>query len=305
MMGAWGAGLYSGDFALDLRSTIAAVARLPLDGEKICETLRQSEPGAAENSKNEDHTTFWLVLADQFHKRGIECADVTAKALNLIDSGADAAIHRELGMSQPNLRKRAKSLDDLRRRLRDEPPALRRGVLKKPQPLILSVGDIYAFPTGRGQPVNPYVHVARDGRYPHWYQWSQDAWAAVLVVDRGRAFEYLAWYTLAVTQRESGDKPTLSDLWETPWTLRSSGTCTPTHFKRLRLEPLGAVSISRDAIESRLGKLVPGISAAVLDVSIANYMDVVTKNPNSPSHNPRIERAASLELRQFATAPPR
>jgi hypothetical protein len=138
-MGVWGAGLYSGDFALDLRSTIAAVARLPSDGEKICDILRQSEPDAAENAQNEEHTTFWLVLADQFHKRGIECAGATSRALNLIDSGADAAIHRELGMSPPNLRRRTKNLDDLRRRLREEPPGLRRAVLKKPQALILSV----------------------------------------------------------------------------------------------------------------------------------------------------------------------
>jgi hypothetical protein len=299
-MGTWGAGLYSGDFAHDLRSTIAAIARLPFDGEKICELLRQSESSAAANSENEEHTTFWLVLADQFHKRGIECAHVTRMALGLIDSGADAAMYQKLGMSERDLRKRAKSLDDLRQRLVDVPLALRRGFLKKPQPLIMSVGDVYVYPTGRGSPVNPYAFT-RDGAFPHWYQWSQDAWAAMILVDCGLAFDYLAWYTLAVTQREFAEKPALNDLWDTPWTLRVSGTCPPTHFKRLGLEALGVVSVNRDAIESGLGKLVPGISAAKLDVSISNRMDVVTKNPSSPMHNRGLERA-SLELRQFATA---
>ena len=34
-MGAWGTGLYSGDFASDLRIAVAAVARLPFDGERL------------------------------------------------------------------------------------------------------------------------------------------------------------------------------------------------------------------------------------------------------------------------------
>jgi hypothetical protein len=155
--------------------------------------------------------------------------------------------------------------------------------------------------TSGADPVG-HVPIARDGRYPDWYRWTQDAWAAAVVVDRGLAFEYLAWYTLAITQREFGDKPSLGDLWETAWRLRPSGTCSPVHFKRLRLEPLGAVSISRDAIETKLGKLAAGISAAVIDVSIASYMNVITQNPDSPFHNRRIEHAASLELRQFARA---
>ena len=38
-MGVWGAGLYSGDFAMDLRSTIGAVARLPFDNDKLLDIL--------------------------------------------------------------------------------------------------------------------------------------------------------------------------------------------------------------------------------------------------------------------------
>ncbi len=32
-MGAWGSGLYSSDYALDLRATIAALSKLPFEGE--------------------------------------------------------------------------------------------------------------------------------------------------------------------------------------------------------------------------------------------------------------------------------
>ena len=42
-MGAWGIGLYSGDFATDLKATISAVCRLPLDEEPLVEAICQSE----------------------------------------------------------------------------------------------------------------------------------------------------------------------------------------------------------------------------------------------------------------------
>ena len=72
-MGVWGAGLYSGDFAKDLRSTISAVARLPFDSDKLVDILCETEPRAASNPDDEAHTSFWLIVADQFAKRGIVC----------------------------------------------------------------------------------------------------------------------------------------------------------------------------------------------------------------------------------------
>src|SRR5439155_815925 len=68
-MGAWGIGLYSGDFARDLKATISAVCRLPLDEEALVDAICQSESSAARDPADADHTTFWLVLADQFEKR--------------------------------------------------------------------------------------------------------------------------------------------------------------------------------------------------------------------------------------------
>ncbi len=58
------------------------------------------EPTAANNPDDEEHTTFWLVLADQFAKRGIACERVRDKALRIIDDGADLAILAKLGAQQ-------------------------------------------------------------------------------------------------------------------------------------------------------------------------------------------------------------
>ena len=87
-MGVWGAGLYSGDFAMDLRSTIGAITRLPFDGDRLMDILCESEPTAANSSDDEDHTIFWLVIPDQFAKRAIVCDRVREKALRMIDAAA-------------------------------------------------------------------------------------------------------------------------------------------------------------------------------------------------------------------------
>ena len=85
-MGVWGTALYSGDFAMDLRTTISAVARLSFDPDRLVEILCETEPAAAHNPTDEEHTTFWLVLADQFAKRGIVSDRTLEKALEIISA---------------------------------------------------------------------------------------------------------------------------------------------------------------------------------------------------------------------------
>lgn len=104
-MGVWGSGLYSGDFAMDLRGTFRAVTRLPFDGEKLLQILCDLERTAANNPADEEHTSFWLVVADQFAKHGIPCTRAQQKALQIIDSETDITILMKLGMDSAGLRK--------------------------------------------------------------------------------------------------------------------------------------------------------------------------------------------------------
>jgi hypothetical protein len=98
-MGVWGSGLYSGDFAADLRAAIRAVSRLPFDADRLATILSCIEPTAANNIDDEDHTTFWLVLADQFARRGIVSKRVRDMTLQIIDSGSDLEMLAKLGMT--------------------------------------------------------------------------------------------------------------------------------------------------------------------------------------------------------------
>ena len=148
-MGVWGVGLYSGDFAMDLRSAIKAVARLPFDGERLVEILSETAPAVADNPSDEDHTTFWLVVADQFAKRGIISDRARTEALQIIDADSDLAMRAALGMKTSDLSKRRKMLQDLRARLTAPPVSKPRSVLKKPQAFLMNVGDMVVYPTCR------------------------------------------------------------------------------------------------------------------------------------------------------------
>src|SRR5438067_11386336 len=96
-MGAWGTGLYSGDFAMDLRSTIRAVARLPFPADRLIDVLCDTQPGAARAADDPHHTVVWLVAADEFWKRSIGSSRPRHTALTIIDSRRAWPTMTELG----------------------------------------------------------------------------------------------------------------------------------------------------------------------------------------------------------------
>jgi hypothetical protein len=281
-MGVFGAGLYSEDFAMDLRGTISAVVQLPFDSDKLTDILSESQPRVANKPDDEDHTTFWLVIADQFAKRSIVCARVRDKALEIIDSGADVAMHEKRGMNASDLRKRRKMLQELRARI--SAPAVHRRprpVLKKPQALLMDIGDVFAYPTSGGRCINAYAASRELDRLGTMAPaWKQDGWAAMVIVDRGRAFDFLAWYRPLTTSRATVQKPVLEELrGEVLWRLAHAGTCSPLHFKRMEFENIGVLPVDNDKLRRSFPDMAPGTRAAVSDISLANAVSVAPYVP--------------------------
>ena len=289
-MGVWGVGLYSGDFAQDLRGTIRAVARLPFDNDRLVDILCETEPTTANNQDDEDHTTFWLVVADQFFKRGIACDRVREKALAIIDGGSDLAMLAKLGMDPAGLKKRRQMLDKLRLRLAAPVGARRGSVLKKPQAYLMDVGDVFVYPTCGGRCINPYF--ASKGEQTYWgdkgsMPWKQDGWSALLIVDRGRAFDFLSWYRPLKISMALDHKPTVAELGgELLWKLPLAGTCSAVHFKRMELEKIGALAIDPDKFKSAFPNLRPGTAQAISDISIANQMETGPSSVEVATYNP-------------------
>jgi len=98
-MGAWGGGLYDGDFALDLKGTIKAMLRAPLsDDEVLAELWTSLGNGAGEM----DALDYWLGLADQLERHGIRRPEVFERAVAIVEAGEDVAMLKELEADPKN-----------------------------------------------------------------------------------------------------------------------------------------------------------------------------------------------------------
>jgi len=273
MMGTWGTGIYAGDMAADLRGTVSALVQLPFEPDRIVEILCETEPTAANDPNDEDHTAFWLVVADQFLKRGIACDRVCEMAFAIIDSGRDIEMLSNLGMTPSDRAKRKKVLAELRAKL--AAPAVvpkPRKTLSKPQPLLMESGDLFTYPTCGGEPINPYFNEKELEKIG----WKHDGWGVMMILDCGRAFDFLAWYRPITIMDSLAQKPNAETLHsqKVAWILRNSGTCSTGHFKRMQLEKLGAIRIDQNRREFCFPNLVPGIDAAIKNISIANELSV-------------------------------
>jgi hypothetical protein len=279
-MGSWGVSLYSNDFAADLRTAVRAILRLPLDPDRLAEIAIGVEPQAARNQSDEDHTIFWLVLADQFARQGVKSDEVIEQALRIIDTGRDLDMQSQLGQSAAGLEKRRRVLVELRERIVNPPPSGARKVMRSPQPFVMDVGDALAYPTCFGRCRNPYAaKIERLKIYgPAGGQvWTPDGWGAAVIIDRGLTFGFLAWYRPVVVRHAFAAAPDTDALRDADCRLEAPGTCSPTHFKRIGIARVGKIDIDAEKVRQRLGLLAPGDAKAINDISIANCLDVIAR----------------------------
>jgi hypothetical protein len=301
-MGAWGLGLYSSDFALDVRSSVKAVARLPFAPDKLLELICATESSAANNREDSDHTIFWLTVADQFAKRGIDANRARDRALAIIADGADLAAMASLGMDEKSVIKRRAILEELRKRIATPIKNTRlRGVLKAPQKLLLTVGEVLAYPICRGKPINPYAV----GKEFAWVKaWKQDGWGAFVVAERGLMFEYLAWYRPLVVTDPLAVEPTLDDLKHPRmWLLRNPGTLTARHYANLSLKSIGSLQVDNHKLDAAFPKRMSPTSCVISDISLTNNIHVRGLEPHESnrikhgySATPRINSLAEIEM---------
>jgi hypothetical protein len=287
-MGVWGSGLYSGDFAADMRAAVTAVARLPFEGDHLLEILIGIEPDAATNPKDEDHTTFWLVVADQFARRGIVCNQVRKTAVQIIDDGQDVEMLRRLGMESTLLKKRQSVLSEVRARITDVSDGKRRVVLMKPQPFLMTAGDVFVYPTSQGHCINSYYPSKE--RIPDW---KQDGWSAAVIVEAGRAFDFLVWYRPLIVPGAVSQRPELAQLSSvSPWVLRRPGPLSAVHFNRMELEKIGSLSVDMSKIERLFPNRSSGIYQVVNDISLVNELS--TEPYWSLKEYPKLPRLAEI-----------
>src|SRR5262249_33617294 len=153
--------------------------------------------------------TFWLVLADQFAKRGVAHAPTREKAIAIIDRGDDLEMMEKRGMKLADLRKRGAKLAELRARLAAAPRVSKpRTAIKARDPYRLEVGVLYACRVKGSNCLNTYL---AQWNLKHNTPWIPDGWRQFVVLERGRAFDYLAWYQPLVCKKPVPEKPRLAD----------------------------------------------------------------------------------------------
>ncbi|HMQ57784.1 MAG TPA: hypothetical protein PKE65_04495 [Rhizobiaceae bacterium] len=186
-MGAWGAGLYQSDAAADLKDEFRRFSRLPLGGAELAAMISQRHPESGDPA-DEEYSTFWLVLADLFHRHGIEDAQTFDRARAIIADGSDDRVLAELEMSDRDREKRRTALQALAAKwaIPDPKPAKRK-ILKTPEPFAVEEGDIWIFPTQDGNPPNTYFPEAEIAK-----RFKPDGWAAFAIVANRHQLGYFA-----------------------------------------------------------------------------------------------------------------
>jgi hypothetical protein len=253
-LGAWGIGIYANDFALDLKSTVVSVLRLPLDVDGLIDLLAVAEPSLLD-PQSEDHTGCWFVVADQLHKYGIVHPPTIKRVQQYVESGKDIEMMRLLGMSPVNLRKRKRTLDKLLVRISTpNPKPFRRRILTQPQAQVSARGEVLALPIMHKPQMewerSPQIRTAN----PYFKSWEEDgffpdAYGAALVVQTGYSFNYLAWTRISMLDSVWPTIPTFDQCLAGQLTWCGYGTFSQSHYKRMGATVVGRRVLTATASE--------------------------------------------------------
>lgn len=235
-MGAWGSGLYSNDDAADFVDLVRAVLKLPKPVDELVALLNT----AAEDDLA-DQTSFYLILADQFEKKGVKHSSIFTKAVSILEKGTDIEELRNAEVDDQGLKSRAKSDLKLLTRLKNPRSEKPRKTLTKPQKAVVAPGDYVCFPTQQGNGPNPYFPQEAEG-------FAQDGWGLVQIHDVGWEFEYLNWVKVFPLVWHHEWRPKLEDaIASPPLSNLGYGTLPAAHFKRMQMQIIGNDAPRADA----------------------------------------------------------
>lgn len=141
-MGAWGTGLYSDDFALDVKNDLLSAINSGTPYREAFEKIKETYLDGAYDDDS-DIPVFWFVCADILWKKGRLDEDIKQTALAYLESETDIARWAE---ESPVLgRKRKGVLEKLKLKLQSPQPEAKPIRVKKLYKCPWNIGDVYAF----------------------------------------------------------------------------------------------------------------------------------------------------------------
>jgi len=237
-MGTWGFKLYQDDDALDLKTLISVLLKLPKTPNELLEIAIESieyEPSI----ETLEGQTFWLVIADIFEKNGIVCKSLQSK--------------------------RIKELGKLRERI-ENPRLNTKAANKKRLPSFMPTrGDVYSFPTMDGKGSNPWCKTWSEANF------IPNGWGAMVVLSSGRLFDWYPWFVPVPLDIDSSTEPKWKDILNSRLIFiddgaKQSRAASPkkNHFNRMKLNLMGQLEISRSKGDSYISTTFFGPKNAVL-----------------------------------------
>jgi len=145
-MGAWGAGLFQNDVALDVRTVYRDCRKIGFRGNDLASIVL--ETAAVDQAAQEETAPAYLVLADLLWKDGMLPDEVRRKALRIV---ADTSLHPQWDDAATNRKQRA-AYDALAARLsspQPSPPPMRRPFYL--EQCDFEIGEVLAFPWPEGK----------------------------------------------------------------------------------------------------------------------------------------------------------
>ncbi|MTW14288.1 hypothetical protein GM658_27095 [Pseudoduganella eburnea] len=284
-MGTWGEGLYDDDEACDVRDTLSLLAKMPAGAEQILALLLK-QFGRNEDLRDDGCPGFWIAVADQFARHGIESGRALTMARRAIDSGADIDDLQARGMEAGGLKARQKVHQKVLQRLAQPKPASSRKVPKNAPVMTVQAGEVYAFPTMKGKGMNAW--------FPDWEKagFQPDGWGALIILATGRVFDWFPWAAYSPVNVNPHSAPVLEDVLRGK-TLFKDGVsyCAPkaSHLKKMGMTLLGKLQLDDNAVDAlcKLASVKPR-SAVLCDWSVCSGA--------FSTHDPRLGRASVQEL---------
>lgn len=248
----WGTGLYDSDEANDLKDRITQISKLPFTGDKLL-TLLLDKENAMDHLDDWDSTCFWLVVADQFERKGIVCEKVRKTAQIIIQNNLDLNALEQAGLSEKELTKRQKVLEKLQIKLNNPKPARKIPTNPKPPKIPVAEGEIYVFPTmasdnGFAPAFNAHVKSWEENYF------IPNSWGALVILATGYLHDYLPWAAYVSLRVPYEHKANLDEAIKSKLylsTTESRGPVWLCHPKKQHLERMQAEKIGQVALDSK------------------------------------------------------
>lgn len=154
-MGTWGTGISSNDVYEDINYEFFELFNQGMEVSAITEKLIKENKELIDS--HEDSINFWITIA----KSQWECKSLDLKIFNrikdIVESGKDIELWKELESSTSDLTKRKKVLDSFLEKISTEKKASRKRKVKKSRNAIFEKGDCLVFKLSDGDYCGVFV----------------------------------------------------------------------------------------------------------------------------------------------------